>query len=96
MRLNRPKLTCCSPQALHGTAEIPEDFRDSSEPDFVEAARWLARQKDHYLRQKLLHRRVRLLNEALGEPTMLTLTLCCRCGGGVHGRSAKGDREGPR
>ncbi|GAB4813798.1 hypothetical protein N2152v2_000844 [Parachlorella kessleri] len=53
-------------KALHGTAEIPEDYQDPAEPDFVEGARWLARQKDHYLRQKLLQRRVRLIKEALG------------------------------
>ncbi len=53
-------------QALHDTAEIPADFADPSEPDFVEAGRWLARQRDLYDRQKLLRLRVRLLKEALG------------------------------
>ena len=53
-------------QELHGTAEIPEDYADPSEPDFVEAGRWLARQKELYAGQKLLRRRVRLLKEALG------------------------------
>ncbi|EFN56282.1 hypothetical protein CHLNCDRAFT_145162 [Chlorella variabilis] len=51
---------------VHGSGDIPPDFADPSHPDWVEAARWLARQRDLYGRQKLLLVRVRLLKELLG------------------------------
>lgn len=49
-----------------GTAEIPLDFADASQPDLVEAARWLGRQQELYEQQKLPQLRVRLLKEVLG------------------------------
>lgn len=60
---------CAAVQEVHGSGDIPPDFADPSHPDWVEAARWLARQRDLYGRQKLLLVRVRLLKELLGECT---------------------------
>ncbi|KAL4444573.1 hypothetical protein ABPG77_002390 [Micractinium sp. CCAP 211/92] len=53
---------------VHGTGELPPDLADPSgqHPDWVEAARWLERQRDLYRRQKLLLVRVRLIKEVLG------------------------------
>lgn len=61
---------------MHGSGDIPPDLQDPSHPDWVEAGRWLERQRDLYHRQKLLLLRVRLIKEALGE----------RDRGGVSGR----------
>ena len=58
-------------QEVHGTGEIPADFADPAYPDWVEAARWLERQRDLYRRQKLLLVRVRLMKEALGGHSAL-------------------------
>ena len=52
-------------QELHGTADIASDNCDGY-PDWVEAARWLERNKELYRRQKLPNVRVRLLKEVLG------------------------------
>lgn len=54
---------------MHCTGELPLDLADPSgqHPDWVEAARWLERQRDLYRRQKLLLVRVRLIKEVLGE-----------------------------
>jgi hypothetical protein len=54
-------------QEVHGSGDIPPDFADAAHPDWVEAARWLERQRDLYRRQKLLLVRVRLLKQLLGE-----------------------------
>ena len=54
-------------QEVHGSGDIPPDFADAARPDWVEAARWLERQRDLYRRQKLLLVRVRLLKQLLGE-----------------------------
>ncbi|PSC68038.1 Replication factor C subunit 5 [Micractinium conductrix] len=53
---------------VHGTGEVPADLCDltGEHPDWVEAGRWLERQKDLYRRQKLLLLRVRLMKEVLG------------------------------
>ncbi|KAL4436589.1 hypothetical protein ABPG75_003728 [Micractinium tetrahymenae] len=53
---------------VHGSGELPPDLADPSgrHPDWVEAARWLERQRDLYRRQKLLLVRVRLIKEVLG------------------------------
>jgi len=51
---------------VHGTGDIPPDFSDPAHPDWVEAARWLQRQRELYRLQKLLLLRVRLIKEALG------------------------------
>ena len=51
---------------MHGSGEIPPDYRNPTEPDWVEAGRWLERQRELYRRQKLLLVRVRLIKEALG------------------------------
>lgn len=56
-----------SAQEVHGTGDIPLDYADGAHPDWVEAARWLERQRDLYRRQKLLLVRVRLIKELLGE-----------------------------
>lgn len=53
-------------QEVHGSGEIPPDYRNPTEPDWVEAGRWLERQRELYRRQKLLLVRVRLIKEALG------------------------------
>lgn len=51
---------------LHGEPPPPE-LADPAHPDWVEAGRWLARQRELYRLQKLLLRRVRLIKELLGE-----------------------------
>lgn len=53
---------------VHGSGEMPPDLSDPTgqHPDWVEAARWLERQRDLYRRQKLLLLRVRLVKEVLG------------------------------
>lgn len=56
-------------QEVHGSGEVPPDLSDLQglHPDWVEASRWLERQRDLYRRQKLLLVRVRLIKEVLGE-----------------------------
>lgn len=59
--------TAACAQEVHGSGEIPPDYRNPEEPDWVEAGRWLERQRFLYGRQKLLLLRVRLIKDALGE-----------------------------
>ena len=82
-------------QEVHGTGEVPADLCDltGEHPDWVEAGRWLERQKDLYRRQKLLLLRVRLMKEVLGgrlvggrgvggwgeAAACSQPTCCCRC-----------------
>ncbi len=61
-------------RAAHGgaacdlAAALPPDLAAPGRPDWEEAARWLARQRELYARQKLRAVRVRLLREVLGAP----------------------------
>lgn len=54
-------------QEVHGGELPPAEGCDSANPDWIEAGRWLERQRDLYRRQKLLLLRVRLMKELLGE-----------------------------
>ncbi|KAK9813280.1 hypothetical protein WJX72_011855 [[Myrmecia] bisecta] len=51
---------------IHGHANLPPDFYDPDDPDFVEAARWIARQDKLYQKQKLSERRLLILQDVLG------------------------------
>lgn len=46
---------------------LPAEYWNEERPDWVEASRWLERQRDLYRRQKLTMARVRLLKDFLGE-----------------------------
>jgi hypothetical protein len=48
---------------------LPAEYWNEERPDWVEASRWLERQRDLYRRQKLTMARVRLLKDFLGEYT---------------------------
>ncbi len=69
----RPNNHCHSPlcttavQEVHGGELPPAEGCDAGNPDWIEAGRWLERQRDLYRRQKLLLLRVRLMKELLGE-----------------------------
>ena len=54
-------------QEVHGGELPPAEGCDAGNPDWIEAGRWLERQRDLYRRQKLLLLRVRLMKELLGE-----------------------------
>ena len=69
-------------QEVHGSGDIPPDYADAACPDWVEAGRWLARQRELYRLQKLLLLRVRLIKQLLGG-----WSCCCCCGGRGLGRS---------
>lgn len=47
--------------------QLPSEYWNEERPDWVEASRWLERQRDLYRRQKLTMARVRLLKDILGE-----------------------------
>ncbi|KAI7846416.1 hypothetical protein COHA_000126 [Chlorella ohadii] len=51
---------------VHGGELPPAEGCDAGNPDWIEAGRWLERQRDLYRRQKLLLLRVRLMKELLG------------------------------
>jgi len=58
-------------KAKHATVEIPEGFDDPSEPNWMEASRWMERQHKLFFKQKLSPHKVRLLKDmgvALDKP----------------------------
>ena len=64
--LQCPPCTHTLAQEVHGSGDIPPDYADPAHPDWVEAGRWLARQRELYRLQKLLLLRVRLIKQLLG------------------------------
>lgn len=52
-----------------GTADIPEDYRNMKEPNWVIAAKWLVRQHKLYFKQKLSPHKVKLL-KGLGRAVL--------------------------
>jgi hypothetical protein len=60
-------------KAAHGgeacdvCAALPAEYSNNERPDWVEAARWLDRQRELYKKQKLTNARVRMLKEILGK-----------------------------
>ena len=66
LMLQCPPCTHTLAQEVHGSGDIPPDYADPAHPDWVEAGRWLARQRELYRLQKLLLLRVRLIKQLLG------------------------------
>lgn len=70
---------CSTTRAPHrhkletGSAELPADYSDPDNAQLTQAARWLARQRELYNRQKLDPVRLRLLKDVLGACAVLCL-----------------------
>ena len=54
-------------QEVHGHARIPEDYRDHSQPGWIEAARWITRNARLFAKGKLSDTRYQLIRNILGE-----------------------------
>ena len=53
-------------QELHGSGNIPGDYRNRDEPAFMEASRWLQRCAKLFNKDRLTENRYRLIRDVLG------------------------------
>ena len=56
-------------QELHGTGNIPADYRNREEPALKEPSRWLQRNAKLFNKDRLTVNRYRLIKDILGETT---------------------------
>ncbi|KAK9786077.1 hypothetical protein WJX73_003167 [Symbiochloris irregularis] len=80
---------------LHGTANIPADYRDTEEPAFVEASRWLQRCANHYNKDRLTANREWLLRSVLDIKFVRSYDQKGIIQPGAKGK-ALGRKKGPR